>query len=276
MPVRRTVWHYFFGYFLRERGPSGIELRDEVPLSEEPLRMDYLLLRKLDDVARMEEATTLRRLWPLLPRVSVVEFKSISRPFRTGNLDRLWGYTHVYFSDQRASPRSPMGSDRLIEERHDLCALLVVPSRTPSLDKEIGAMGLTWQERGPGYWQLDGGLFALFVVEIDVVGLAEGDDLLRSFGHLRQRTAEIRRFWARMARSREVPMSVQEMEDYDDVVDQFIAELPPEKRLVGLDRDHQALALPLEILRALSEDYLRTLSPEVQAELRRRLNQNGH
>ncbi|MEP7127045.1 MAG: hypothetical protein ABJE95_39295 [Byssovorax sp.] len=47
--------------------------------------------------------------------------------------------------------------------------------------------------------------------------------------------------------------------------------VPPEQRLVGLDRDHQALALPLEVLRALSDDYLRSLSPEIQAELRRRL-----
>ena len=44
-----------------------------------------------------------------------------------------------------------------------------------------------------------------------------------------------------------------------------------EERLAGLDRDHQALALPVEVLLLLPEAYLRSLSPEVEAEIRRRL-----
>jgi hypothetical protein len=58
--------------------------------------------------------------------------------------------------------------------------------------------------------------------------------------------------------------------------EQRLAGLPPEQRLAGLDRDHQALALPVEVLRLLPENYLRSLSPETEAELRRRLRQNGH
>ncbi|MFO0586623.1 MAG: hypothetical protein U0441_03760 [Polyangiaceae bacterium] len=78
---------------------------------------------------------------------------------------------------------------------------------------------------------------------------------------------------------------LQEMEDWEVLEDRIVSQLPPERRLksvspeqrlADLDRDHLPLALPLGILRALSEDYLRTLSPEVQAELRRRLQQNGH
>ena len=42
-------------------------------------------------------------------------------------------------------------------------------------------------------------------------------------------------------------------------------------RLADLDRDHQALALPIEVLRQLTEQYLGSLSAEVQAEIRRRL-----
>ena len=57
--------------------------------------------------------------------------------------------------------------------------------------------------------------------------------------------------------------------------EQRLAGLPPEQRLAGLDRDHQALALPVEILQLLPEAYLRSLSPEVGAEIRRRLRQNG-
>jgi hypothetical protein len=56
--------------------------------------------------------------------------------------------------------------------------------------------------------------------------------------------------------------------------EQRLAGLPPEQRLAGLDRDHQALALPIEVLRLLPEAYVRSLSLEVVAELRRRLRDN--
>lgn len=46
--------------------------------------------------------------------------------------------------------------------------------------------------------------------------------------------------------------------------------------LAGLDRDHGALALRLEVLRVLPEEYIRSLSPEIQAEIRRRIAKNGH
>jgi hypothetical protein len=80
-------------------------------------------------------------------------------------------------------------------------------------------------------------------------------------------------------------MSIQDMEGYDEVMEKLLNSLPPEQRLAGLapeqrlaglDHDHQALALPLDVLRLLPEDYLLTLGPEVQAELRRRLAPNGH
>ena len=89
-------------------------------------------------------------------------------------------------------------------------------------------------------------------------------------------------------------MSMQDMEGYDELMKKFLDSLPPEQRLAGLapeqrlaglapeqrlaglDHDHQALALPLDVLRLLPEEYLQSLSPEVQAELRRRLGRNGH
>jgi hypothetical protein len=53
--------------------------------------------------------------------------------------------------------------------------------------------------------------------------------------------------------------------------EQFLAALPPEQRLAGLDRDHQALAFPIEVLRLLPDTYLRSLAPAVELEIRRRL-----
>jgi hypothetical protein len=47
--------------------------------------------------------------------------------------------------------------------------------------------------------------------------------------------------------------------------------LPAEQRLAGLDREHEVLALSVGLLRLLPDEYLRSLPPEVQAEIRRRL-----
>jgi hypothetical protein len=94
--------------------------------------------------------------------------------------------------------------------------------------------------------------------------------------------------------TQEAGMSMQDMEGYDELMkkllatlspeqrlagldpEQRLAGLDPEQRLAGLDRDHQALALPLEVLRLLPDEYLRSLSPEVHAEIRRRLTRTGH
>jgi hypothetical protein len=93
--TKRTAWHYFFGILLRKRGPRGIEVRDEVSLSDEPPRLDYLILRKTEAFDPADPGETLKGLWPLLPRVSAVELKSIGRTYRSGNLDRLWIYAHA-------------------------------------------------------------------------------------------------------------------------------------------------------------------------------------
>jgi hypothetical protein len=321
MGAKRVIWHVGFERILRRRGPPSFEVRSEVPLSEEPPRLDYLLLRKLtpDGEPVDNTAQTLRHLWPLLPLVSVVEYKSPGHPYRSGQLDRLWAYVHTYFANQRGLPRHRADGARLtpaeggpeVREREDLCAVLVVAARSPSLDADALAMGLTWENLGSGYLRVHDGLFTLFVVELDVAGPAEGDDLLQSFGHGTLRSPEARWFWMELVGSKEAAMNMQDMEGYKELMDkmldtlpaeqvlshyapeqrladlspeqrladlspeQRLAGLPPEQRLAGLDRDHQALALPIEVLRQLPEAYLRSFSPEVEAEIRRRLRQNG-
>jgi hypothetical protein len=293
--AKRVIWHVGFERNLRRRGPPSFEVRSEVPLSEEPSRLDYLLLRKLtpDGEPVDNHAQTLRHLWPLLPRVSVVEYKSPGHPYRSGQLDRLWGYVHTYFANQCALPRhrvdgaplTPAEGGPEVREREELCTVLVVAARSPSLDANVAAMGLTWEDLGDGYLRVHGGLFTLYVVELDVAGPAEDDDLLHSFGH-------------GTLRSPEAVTNMQDMEGYKELMDQMLdtlpaeqvlshyapeqvlshyapeqrlAGLPPEQRLADLDRDHQALALPVEVLRLLPQEYLGSLSPEVEAEIRRRL-----
>ena len=96
-------------------------------------------------------------------------------------------------------------------------------------------------------------------------------------------------------------MRLSEMEGYADLALKLLGGVPPEQRLARLteadiltrftqeqlfaglpkllselDRNGQALALPVDIVRLLPEEYLQSLSPEVEGELRRRLQANGH
>jgi hypothetical protein len=58
---------------------------------------------------------------------------------------------------------------------------------------------------------------------------------------------------------------------------ELAAWLPPEERLAGLTLEQQLLLLPDEVLRALSEDYLRSLPAEVAAAIRARIGRpTGH
>ncbi len=50
-----------------------------------------------------------------------------------------------------------------------------------------------------------------------------------------------------------------------------LAGLAPEQRLAGLTTEEALCAMPLEALRALPKDYLRTLSPKTRARIRKRL-----
>ncbi|WP_437627360.1 hypothetical protein [Sorangium sp. So ce1151] len=304
MGTTRTAWHVLLVALLSQRGSRRFEVRSEVPLSTEPLRADYLLLRKSAESS--EPAGTLRRLWDLLPSEAIVEFKSIGRPYRRRNLDRLYSYLHLYFAD----------TPERIEQRSDLCGVLLVPSRTRSLDADVASLGLEWDDLGDGYWRLRGAAFALIVAEIDPVAEAEDDDLLRLFGHGEARTREARRWLAQQLGAEEMAMEMQDLEGFDEVVrkllatlppeqvlaaytpeqvlaaytpeqvlaaytpeqvlaayapEQRMAGLPPEQRVAGLPPEQVLLAMPDDALRALSDAYLETLSAETRAAIRARI-----
>lgn len=59
-----------------------------------------------------------------------------------------------------------------------------------------------------------------------------------------------------------------------DELPPIIAELSAEERLAGLLPEEIVPALPTEVLRAISEDYIRTLPPEVQDAVRTRIDRH--
>jgi hypothetical protein len=275
--THRTAWHFFFAILLRKRGPRWIEVRDEVPLSDEPPRLDYLILRRLPEIPTDDSGQTFRGLWHRLPRITIAELKTIGRPYRPRNLDRLLGYLHLYFSADDGGDAPVAGASgqpldvgragrrpRAVPRPSDLAGLLIVPARTPTLEREIKERGLVWHDLGGGYGELAGGLFRLLVAEIDVVADAEDDDMVRLFGYARGHTLEARRFWAEQVGTKEAMMAVQDLEDYDEVVRRFLELLPPEKRMEGLAPEQRVAGLtPEQVVRAFApEQVVRALAPE--------------
>ncbi len=228
MGTTRTAWHVLLAALLREFGPHRFEVRTEVPLSKEPLRVDYLFLRRTspsDDPPR-----TLGRLWDLLPQEAVAEFKSIGRPYRSRNLDKLLSYLHLHYAEEPAR----------LKQRSDLAGVLLVLARTPSLDADVAGLGLTWHDLGGGYWQLKGGAFTLYVLELLVIAKVEDDDLLRLLCYHESGTARARRWLSQQLGAQEIAMVMHELEGYDEVISQLVEGLPPE-HVLAVNAPEQAV-----------------------------------
>ncbi|AUX45279.1 uncharacterized protein SOCE26_067600 [Sorangium cellulosum] len=236
MGSTRTAWHVLLAALLRQRGPGNFQVQTEVPLAAEPPRADYLLLRNEAPGEASKPAGTLRRLWPLLPRETIVEFKSARRTYRRCNLDRLWGYLSLHYAD----------TARRLGARSNLAGVVLLPSRTRTLDADAAALGLVWIDLAGGYWQLQGGAFALYVVELAAVAEDEDDDLLHLLGHGKARTAEARRWLAEQVGAEESAMAMRELEGFDEVMRTLLAELPIQTLLPGLPVDKLLAALPPE------------------------------
>jgi hypothetical protein len=102
------------------------------------------------------------------------------------------------------------------------------------------------------------------------VAQAEKDEIAALFGGLRWTEEQLAWWWQHHAGSME-GMLTPEQRLAGLTPEQRLEGLPPEQLLARLDRDHQALALPVDVLRVLPEEYIRSLSAEVQEEIRRRI-----
>ncbi|WP_437593853.1 hypothetical protein [Sorangium sp. So ce1000] len=148
------------------------------------------------------------------------------------------------------------------------------------------------------YCQLRGDACALRVFEIDAAAEAEDDDLLRLSGFGEARTGEARRWLAQQIGSEEFAVEIQDLEGLEEEILKLLATLPPERvlsaytpeqrmaglspeqrmaglspeqRLAGLSPEQVVLALPDDVLHALSDAYLDTLSAETRAAIRARI-----
>jgi hypothetical protein len=288
----RRAWHVLMAVLLNERKPSGFELFSEVQLSKEPLRMDYLLLRRKEVLGQQEKrAEVFRFLWEHLPQESIVELKTASHPLRAGELDKLLAYAHLRKYSQQTT----------LTKYNQLALVLVVHHRTPLLAKELSKLGGILQPMRNGYHYLQG-TFRLFIVELAIVARHEADAILALFDPEVTPSTMGRQWLATHLAGELEAMAIDQMEEFDEVLQKFtekyvhrltpeqrlvglppeqrmlglkpeqrLVGLKPEQRLLGLDEAHTVLALPKAILRGLSPEYLKTLPDEVQAEVQRRL-----
>ena len=269
-----TLWHHIFAAVLGERGPAATEIQTEPTLSTYPRRPDFLLLRRTEaETALARDAQTLRGLWPRLTRAALVELKSPGRDFRRTELVRLLGYGVQYHEQHMSELAGPA----------DLSLVVVMLRPTPSLLVEIAHMAWSLQPLDRGYARIQGVMYTTFVVFSDEVASAEDDDFMRIFSHHHVRRRETRWWleqWLQRTKNMSDYQDPREIEGYEEVLQKLLESLPleerfmglsPEERVAGLGPEERLLILPDEALRALSDDYLRTLSPATQAAIRQRI-----
>jgi hypothetical protein len=282
------LWHMAFAQAVTERGPSSFELILEFLLSIEPQRADMLLLRRRG--RRSNRARLLRWLWPRLAAVTILEFKSPAvSSFRPGDFLRLVSYGVLYDAQHMAELSSP----------RDLTLALVLPAIVPALTGEIARMGWTLVPLGDGYARIDGAPYTVLVAAIDEVCQAEKDDFLAVFSRTQRPAAEaadwLRRWLTEATMKRRKMKNTQAYDemfqklldavpiekrlaglDAAEVLAQYdakqrLAGLDPAERLAGLDAAQTIRALPLDFLRGLSQEYVRSLPADAQRELKKRL-----
>lgn len=140
----------------------------------EPQRADLLLIRKGD--GSVDDAGAFFRLWKLMGPVGLVEYKSRSRPARSGVWSQLLGYAHLYARSGRDEIRA----------LRNLSLFLLVHETTPTLRKDAAWLGLEIGAAEGAYTPVTGAtLFPTWIVTLNALADEEGEPLI---GELRSRT----------------------------------------------------------------------------------------
>ena len=239
------------------RCPKWIEVSLEVLLQRESQRVDQLYtLRARTPRDPRDRGEVLRGLWEHIPQVGVAEYKSVSAPFATGDLYRLlacgwhWLHRHPEFAPE------------------DLVLVLLVATRTPTLDDELTRCGATLTPAGAGYWRGTLRGLGLVLVDLDAVGEAERDDYVRAFGLHAVETTEVVQWLRRHTNLLENTMlSPKELAGHEDLIRKIAQSIPAQYRSEGLTPEQREEALrnfkPEERVSGLTpEERLRDLTPE--------------
>jgi hypothetical protein len=162
------------------------------------------------------------KLWPLLPKTSILEFKSASKGYRARGLHRLLGYGHQYFSEH---PELPAHAD--------LALVLLVARRYEALDDDLRALSLREEKLAEGYARLHGAPFPLLLVDLRALASHERDDVVALFADGVPLSPAVDAWWYAHYGRKDNDMDPQQLEDFDDMRRRFLASVPLEERLAG-------------------------------------------
>lgn len=278
----RSLWHESFYECAIESAPNVFEIHYEVPLSRRSRKVDLLVVRRIGRRRGEQETRLLRSLWPLLPDITLIEFKSPSAEVRRGDLVKLLSYGAQYHSQ----------NIKLCPQQSSIALVLITPRYNTAVASDLDSLGAEQVLLTTGYFRVIGLQYRTYIVYTDEASEADDDDRLRVFSHHPVRKAETIH-WMRdwITRKRAMPGADTKIEEHD-IFRKFLYSLPvderltfltteerllglkPEERLAGLRPEVMLPALPTEILRSLSPDYIAELPRSVQAAIARRLAGN--
>jgi hypothetical protein len=237
----RTAWHVLFERLVLQRAPGSFEVRPEVPLGNARPQLDLLLLRRRRGVGADARARVLRQLWRQIDEQMVLEFKSVARPVRPGELLRLLAYTALHVDESRKGRAAGVRMG------------LVVTNSTPTLASELRTLGGRLPQRRCGYAVVKLRPFDLVLAVIDEVATSERDDLLGFFGHGEHLGVRDRIWWNRET-GRAMPM-LKSLPDHESFLKKALKYMSAKEVIRGLsvaDLERYEKAIKEEKLRLRS------------------------
>jgi hypothetical protein len=303
-----TAWHPMLVALLEFYLPGGWKLLPELLLSRLPQRVDIVVLRLVDAVAG-----TVRKLHSVFDHLrphTLIEHKGPTDDLEPGDALTLLAYAGQYMRLAKVSDPNevclmvicdhiPIGFVKQVEKmggtfeaiggglwRGKMAGLLLrgietrVAYRTGPSEHLLYTFSKAYLNAPEGLLPLDAEearVYTLLYQQVEqfrkqrgTMAIRDIDAAQKSYQDVLEEMVEL------LPPERRLRGLAPEQRLAGLAPEQRLAGLAPEQRLAGLDRDNQALALPIEVLRVLPEDYLRSLSPEVQEEIRRRLHLASH
>jgi hypothetical protein len=267
----RTWWHPLLVRLLEHELSPIFEVRNEVSVGTLPLRADIVLVRRDRSEPFGRHQNHLPALVPRLNRWTLIEFKSPVDALQRGDLDRLLGVAHLFCGQQPESLPS-----------EDLSLVVLAPSRTEPFLDEAKIRGVSLVEEEAGVLRLDGGFFAMWLLETDrLVGpdepvlavvsrvfLREGRRIMDSVrgpdsdSLLLYAIQQIEQFQKLGADFMLQHTHTAEMDqEYAALEDAFIRSLSPDERVAGLSPEERVAGLDMdELLNALTPDQRQRLT----------------
>ena len=186
----------------------------------------------------------------------MIEFKGPTDKLEHGDLDQFFACAHLFRSQQRQLPR-----------KRDVTLIILAPRITAPFRGDVERSEMSLREHEPGIHSLEGGFFACWVLETDVLaGLAEPILTLFSRVFLRE-TRRIIEEWKQSGHDDVLFYVMQQVEQFQRMGEAFdMQHKESEKMRQTLEELKAAVFAEIpteEILRRISpEDLLKRISPE--------------